>query len=195
MLFLNLTPMLILQLVLIVCLFVAMTLIVWTFLKTGTAPMPSFGKARRAMLASAEIGSAGPIIDLGSGWGTLALAFARKYPDHWVIGYELSLVPYLASFLLKLISRQGNLAFYRRNFFEADLSGAGLLLCYLSPRGMLLLGEKLDNELRGDAHLVSNTFALSFHRAQGVIRLTDLYRTPVYLYHLGLETPVRAGND
>jgi hypothetical protein len=64
--------------------------IVWFTLRLGIAPMPSSARACRAMITACENAPPGPVVDLGSGWGTLAIAFARRYPGRRVVGYELS---------------------------------------------------------------------------------------------------------
>ena len=84
--------MLIIEIILIACITFAGISIVLTSMKTGISPSPSSGKAVRAMLAAIEDSGTGPIVDLGSGWGTLVIALAGKYPNRQVVGYELSLV-------------------------------------------------------------------------------------------------------
>ena len=121
-------------------------------------------------------------MDLGSGWGTLVIALARKYPDRKVIGYELSFVPWLFSLIRKSVSGLDNLLLYRKDFLDADLSDASVLTCYLFPRGMVSLEDKLDRENVNDVLIVSSTFALPSSEPVKVIRVKDMYRTPVYLY-------------
>ena len=43
----------------------------------------------------------GAIIDLGSGWGNFVIPIAKRTPERQVIGYELSLLPWLISTVLK----------------------------------------------------------------------------------------------
>lgn len=174
--------MLILEIILIALLVAAALSIVRIYLKTGISPMPSSGKALRAVLGSVEIKKEGHIIDLGSSWGILAAAFARKYPGHKVIGYELSTVPWLISIMLKRLSGLNNLFFYRRDFLETDLSEAVLLICYLSSDGMSILRRKLEEEGNREMVIVSNAFALPSCQPDRVIRLNDIYRTPIYVY-------------
>ena len=113
----------------------------------------------------------------------MVIAFARKYPQKQVIGYELSLLPWMYSVIRKKLLGLNNLQIYRRNFFSADLKTAGLLVCYLFPKGMSKLKQKLDSE---DIHvtMVSNTFALPDCKASMKINLDDVYHTPIYFYRL-----------
>ncbi|KXS51512.1 MAG: hypothetical protein AWU57_4106, partial [Marinobacter sp. T13-3] len=61
----------------------------------------------------------GPVYDLGSGWGGLVIRLAQKYPDRKIVGYEVSLVPWLVSVFFKKILRLGNLEIYKKNFLQA----------------------------------------------------------------------------
>lgn len=171
------------HIVILVLVFLVLVSIVWTTLRLGISPMPSSAKARQAMLAEGGKAGEGIIVDLGSGWGTLAMAFARQYPQRQVIGYELSFFPWLISVLLKNIFVLNNLVFYRRNFFDADLSNAAVLLCYLYPRGMTALRDQLSSAAMGGTLVISNTFALPEFKPVKVVRLNDLYLTPIYIYH------------
>tara|TARA_R110002095_G_scaffold101625_5_gene89298 strand:+ start:506 stop:1057 length:552 start_codon:yes stop_codon:yes gene_type:complete len=171
----------ILELILLVFVLLTVLSIVWSTLQTGISPMMSSGKACQAMLASIDRPANGPLIDLGSGWGTLALA--RKHPGQQVIGYELSWFPWLVSMIRKYSLRLDNLTLYRKDFNNAELSNASILFCYLFPGGMVALHKKLKRELLNEILIVSNTFALPSYQPTKVIRLKDFYRTPIYLYY------------
>lgn len=145
--------------------------------------MPSSTKAYKTILEHAEINDEGAIIDLGSGWGTLVVKFAQKYPHKQVIGYELSLLPWLFSLLRKKLLGVDNLKIYRHDFFNADLTTAGLLVCYLFPKGMSKLKQKLDADDL-NINVVSNTFALPSTEAVMKINLKDAFHTPIYFYRL-----------
>ncbi len=165
----------------VVC--VALVSIVWSTLRLGISPMPSSAKARHVMLVEGERAREGTIVDLGSGWGTLAMAFARQYPNRQVVGYELSFFPWFISIVLKHILVLDNLVFYRRNFLQTDLNGAAIILCYLHPEGMTAMKDKLSKAVMGGAVVISNTFALPDFPAAKVVRLDDFYLTPIYVYH------------
>jgi trans-aconitate methyltransferase len=171
----------ILQATLLAITFLAAASIIWFSLATGIGPVPSTRRARQAMLAVVQAAPAGPVMDLGSGWGTLAIAAARRFPEREVVGYELSWVPWAVSWLLKHAFALNNLSFRREDFLRADVSKASVLLCYLFHRGMQPLAEKLARE-GPPAVLVSNTFALPSAQAEEVTQLDDLYRTRIYVY-------------
>lgn len=159
----------------------AASIVVFT-LRIGISPMPSSRKARQAMLAAATNAPDGPIVDLGSAWGTLAIAFAKAYPQRQVIGYELSWLPWLFSLALKFLCRVPNVSFHRADFRQAPLNGATVLLCYLFRRGMQELEDRFQREGHMPPVLISNTFALPSMPPTTVITLDDMYRTRIYVY-------------
>jgi len=161
--------------------------IVWSSLRTGITPVPSNRKARQAILTASEHAPEGIIVELGSGWGTLALALAKKYPLQQVIGYELSLAPWLVSLCRQKLHRLHNLSLRRKNFLTCNLADAKLLVCYLYPGGMTKLHHKLQVEKPEVDILISNTFALPNTEPEQVIRLNDLYRSPIYVYRFAKE--------
>ncbi len=177
--------------------------IVWSTLQTGISPMMSSGKACQAMLdamevSEKEVSEKEPLIDLGSGWGTLVIAVARKYPDQQVIGYELSWFPWLVSVIRKSVLRLDNLRLYRQDFNKAELGRAAILFCYLFPGGMVDLHKKLKRERFNEILIVSNTFALPSCQPAKIIRLEDIYKTPIYVYHWQPEctlTPLVNNDD
>ncbi len=171
------------ELILLVFVVLIAISIVWSTLQTGISPMMSSGKACQAMLAAIDRPANGPLIDLGSGWGTLVIAVARKYPHQQVLGYELSWFPWLVSIIRKYSLGLDNLTLYRKDFKHAELSNAAILFCYLFPGGMVALHKKLDRERFSEILIVSNTFALPSCQPEKVIRLNDIYQTPVYIYH------------
>ncbi len=171
---------LILNGVIILCSLVILCSIVAYTLITGISPMPSTRKAVNAMVDLIPAG--GAMADAGSGWGTLAIAAARKYPDRKVVGYELSPVPWFFSVVRKCILGVHNLEFHRKDFLKADLAGISVLLCYLCPRCMIRLEKKFVNEGFPVRMAVSSTFRFPGLRAARTIYVKDRYRTPVYIY-------------
>jgi len=174
--------MLIIEIILITCITFAGISVVLTSMKTGVSASPSSSKTYRAIATAMENSGTGPIVDLGSGWGTLVVALARKYPHRKVIGYELSFVPWLFSLICKSVSGLDNLILHHRDFLDADLSDASVLTCYLFPRGMVSLEDKLDRENASNVLIVSSSFALPSSEPTKVIRVKDIHRTSVYLY-------------
>ena len=129
-------------LLLITAIFITVSLI-YSTVKLGISPMPSSNKAYNTMIKLVDVTGTGPIIDLGSGWGNLVIRIARKNPERQVIGYELSLLPWLTSTLLKKILGLQNLTLYRQNFYNENLPDASVLVCYLYPEAMKKIKNKI----------------------------------------------------
>ena len=152
--------------------------------------MPSSKKARNAIIQLIEAAGEGtatgteswPIVDLGSGWGSLIIRLAMRYPGRQIVGYELSVLPWLVTVLISKLLGLKNLTVYRGDFLKADLSASSIMLCYLFPKGMTALDAKLAEQEKRVQYLISNNFSLASHSSIKVIQLDDLYKSPVYLY-------------
>ena len=158
--------------------------ITYNTVKLGISPMPSSKKAYQAVNRLIDESETGPIIDLGSGWGNLVIRMAKEYPQREVIGYELSILPWLTTSALKYILCLKNLTLYKQDFYHADLSSASVLVCYLFPAAMAKIKIKLQLEQPKINYLISNNFALPSSQFEKVIQLDDFYKSPVYLYRI-----------
>ncbi len=163
---------------------------------TGASPLPTSGAVRDTMLAVLDVAEAaaegapdrlagGPIFELGSGWGGLALALARRYPSSPVRAFEVSLLPWAFSYVRQLAGGPANLRFHLKNFSSADLGDAALVVCYLPGPAMEKLKPKLMAELPAGALVLSNTFALRGWDAIDVRTAPDAHASQVYLYRVG----------
>lgn len=167
----------------------ACALIVIYSLRTGISPMPSTPRARARILATLSEDTAGPIYELGFGWGNLAFALADRFPNAEVIGYELSPVPYLVSLLRQRLFPRQNLSFRREDFFSVPLEQASVIVCYLCPPLMRRLARKLEREAKPGTLVLSNTFSIPDWSATAVHPLHDLYDNRVYAYRTGGAQP------
>ena len=163
--------------------------IVWSTLRTGISPMPSSQKARRAILDLLDSEHPGPIYELGSGWGQLAIDLARQNPQRDVVGYEMSLLPYLYARLSRRALGVANVSFRRENFFNAPLQEAPVWICYLYPGAMTRLAESLSIMDDRTVLIISNTFRLPGFEAEHTLELNDLHRTYVYRYLIQSKHP------
>lgn len=174
--------------VVIAAVFIVGASIIFSTLKIGISPMPSSKKAYQAIIALADETGTGPIYDLGSGWGSLVIRLAREYPDRQIVGYELSLFPWLTTKIIKRVLGLSNLVVHREDFLKADLSGATVITCYLFPAAMAEIESKLKHGKGKLRFIISNNFALPSYQACKVVQLNDFYQSPVYLYHMTLRT-------
>lgn len=146
--------------------------------------MPSSKKAYHAMVQLINETGTGPIIDLGSGWGNFVIRIAKRYPNRQIVGYELSILPWLISTLFKRILGLKNLNLHRQNFYNANLPAASVIVCYLFPEAMDKIKHKLLLEQPEISFLISNNFALPLCQYDKIIQLDDFYRSPIYLYKI-----------
>ena len=145
--------------------------------------------ARRQMMAllesalqSTTLPSTLGIADMGSGWGTLVVALARRYPQRLIVGYELSWLPWLVSCGLKHLLGLSNVTLLRCDFAQADLQRIGAVVCYLCPQAMRHLHHTLMHRPHQVRCIISHTFALPQCVAAAQRSIPDLYHSPIYRY-------------
>jgi len=163
-----------------VALLILFSLIFYT-LKNGISPMPTSEKVKRALMDVLPDLEDGVIIDLGSGWGNLIFPLASRYQDCHIFGYENSPIPFWFS---SLLNHKKNLKIRKANFFDISLQDADMVICYLFPKGMEKLKEKLEKELKPGTHVVSHTFAIPEWEPKTVIEVSDLHHSKIYLYEV-----------
>ena len=145
--------------------------------------MPTCAKVQKELLSALPEHLEGTILELGSGWGTLAFALGRRYPNCQVIGFEISTIPYLISLLLQRITKQKNVTFKKKNFLKEPLSQATMLVCYLFPVAMQNLKDKLEKDGNNTGQLiVSHTFYIPGWKPEKTLEVPDLYHTKIFFY-------------
>lgn len=171
----------------------AIVLVLVGTVRSKVPPMPTSAPVKRVMFSMMPAHINGTVYELGAGWGGLAVALARRYPDRPVIAVEISPLPWLVSRLRARLSGLKNLTVRYGDALKLDLADAGLIVCYLCPDVMAPLQEKLAAELPAGACVVSNTFALSGWQPSTAQHAEDLHRSPVYLYDIsGKNAPSTA---
>ena len=166
----------------------AVVTIVVTTLRVGITPMPSSRKACEAIASAIPPNTDGPIIDLGSGWGTIVFSLAQSFPQATIKGIELSPIPWAVSRVGAFLRRSPNLEIQRGNFRDIQLEHAKVVVCYLFPGGMAYLKTKFENELKPNTLVVSNTFRLAGWEPEQVITLNDIHKTPIYRYRVPTDS-------
>src|SRR5947208_1496628 len=91
----------------VIAVFVIISIVYFSF-QTGISPMPSSKLATKALLDLIPI-QKGVIYELGSGWGTIALKLAKKYPHCHIIAMEISWIPWIFSKIRAFFSQCSNL--------------------------------------------------------------------------------------
>ncbi len=154
---------------------------------TGVPPMAS-GAAEAAdvitLLRQTGLPPRAVIYELGSGWGSLAIALAQAFPDAQVRGIEISPLPFWVS---RLRTRGlANLTLTRGDFHTQDLRDADAVTCYLMTKPMPKLASLLDRTLRFGTPVVSLSFwfrdreVTASLKSGGLLSATALYYWPAH---------------
>lgn len=122
------------------------------------------------------------IIDIGSGLGGLVLYLDKNYPQHQVLGVELSWLPWLASWLRARFSKCCA-QFLRIDYADLDFAQFDVVFAYLSPVAMPALWYKAHAEMRTGSILLSNEFVVPEHPADLTVQ-TEQMRTPLYAWYI-----------
>jgi hypothetical protein len=125
------------------------------------------------------------ILELGSGWGTLAFAAAKACPHAQIRGFEISPVPLHFSRLKRWLGRYHNVTFSSQNFFDVNMGDADIILTYLIQPLMEELRIKFGKELKPGTIVISNTFPISGwvpHHEETIQNF--IYTLKVYTYRV-----------
>ena len=154
---------------------------------TGVPPMSSNAAEAAdvvALLRRAGLPPRAVIYELGSGWGSLAIALAQAFPDTQVRGIEISPLPHWVS---RLRTRGlANLTLTRGDFYTHDLSDADAVTCYLMMKPMPKVAGFLDRTLRFGTPVVSLSFwfrdreVTASLKSAGLLSATALYYWPAH---------------
>ena len=148
----------------------------WSHIK-GAPWIPTRMKKVRKMLSLLNIQPDEVIYDLGCGDGRFIVTAARRF-DAKAVGIEINLLLYLwCQVLITVLGLRRRVKVVYGNFFKHDLSNADVVICYLLQETNDKLEEKLIQELKPTARVVSNSFL--FHRLQ--IANEDTYKG-IYVY-------------
>ena len=149
-------------------------------IKNGIGPTPTSIKVKNTILKNLPPIETGQITILGSGFGSLLIPIAKKFPHLKVVGIENSPFVFLISKSFSWM--YPNVEIKKNDFFEDNLGGNKLLVCYLYPVAMEKLQSKFFLELDDKTWIVTHTFAFRGLKESNLYYADDLYKTPVYLY-------------
>ena len=167
---------------LIVMIIVALSLI-WTD-RRGAPWVPTPTKKVRQMLTLAKVRPDDLVYDLGCGDGRTIIIAARRYGAR-AVGIEIDPLRYLwCQALISVLGLRGRVRIVYGNFFKHDLSNADVVFCYLLQKTNDRLEEKLKDELKPGARIVSNTFTFSTLKPAA-----ENVDAKLYLYHQRGEPP------
>jgi len=133
----------------------------------------------KKIIAELEIKTGALVYDLGCGSGDF-LRLAKKFQPVRSIGLEIS--PW-AYFIATLKSwRHQEITIKLKNFFQEDLTAADLVYVYLLPRLMEKVTQKLEQELKPGAQVVTVGSPLTGWTAKKKIVLEEKVNYNAYLY-------------
>lgn len=161
---------------------VAVVIVVDT-LRLGMGPMPTRPRVQDALLHLLPSTPA-RILELGCGWGGLALALAKSRPGARVEGWEAAWVPWAVAALRARILGGGRVQIHRGDLHDADVREADVVVVYLHAAGMARLATRLRDMPPGSC-VLSNTFGLRGWTPDETVVLDDALRTHVYRYRVG----------
>ena len=124
-------------------------------------PIPTSPRTRRRMIEAIRKlrpagATGGLILDPGCGFGGLALALARAFPEAEVVGIDLQPLLLLVARLRARLLGLRNVTFRRGDLFEEDYRGVQVIACFLFGNVMKQLYAKWDAELQDGCVVVSN---------------------------------------
>jgi len=127
------------------------------------------------------------LVDLGCGDGRVLREAQKRYGVQ-TIGYEINPLAYLKARLFSF--GPNKIKIRRENFWEADLSRADVVFCYLYPDVMQKMADKLKFGLKPGAVVVSSNFSLPGFMPRKVLRLkSSFHNDPIYVYQIASKRP------
>lgn len=153
-----------------------------TFWRTDRSRVPLYLTNAMASEALAALLPATPVavVDLGCGDGGLLRRLARARPDCRFVGFEHAPLPWACA---RLRCRGlPNVEIRFGDFWSHPLGGYALVYAFLSPVPMHRLWIKAKSEMRADALLVSNSFAVPDIPPESTVEVADARQTRFYCY-------------
>ena len=139
------------------------------FTRAPFIPLPAAKVAK--VIESLQLQPGSVLYDLGSGEGRILFAAARQEPAARVIGIEKALVPTILACLRRRHAGLAHVEIVKQNIFATDVSSATHVFCYLMPKMMQDVEEKLKHELQPGARVISCDFALPTREPNATVAL------------------------
>ena len=150
--------------------------------KTGGAMFATTHNSKIKKVLEAVTMLPGQVVyDLGCGDGRFLIAVVRKYKVK-AIGFEINPWAYMLS-KLKVRLWHTNVLIHFKDFWKADLGSADIVFCYLFPDVMERLKEKLSQELKVGAKVISCNFEIPGWRPEKIITASHpAHNDPIFIY-------------
>lgn len=152
--------------------------------RVGAVPMPSSPQIHRAVVEEiARVPGARRVVEVGSGWGGLAVRIARSQPGMRVVGVEASAVPWLVSRVRRAIpGAPENLEFRRADFRSTRIEAHTVYVCYLSPSAMRSVRDVFEDGAREGVVVISALFAVREWQSIRTRTARDVHTTRIFVY-------------
>lgn len=172
-------------------LIVPLFLLIGVFLIFGTAMyasfsaapwLPVFKKDIKRIIRLANLKPGEVVYDLGSGDARVLIGLANNTDASRVIGYEISLMFYIISYLRILflgLSKKAEIRF--GNFLYRDLGNADVIFFFLTPMAMKKIKPKFKKELKKGTRILSYSFSIPGWKKIAVDRPNE-HDMPIHIY-------------
>ncbi len=115
----------------------------------------------REMLELARVCSKDIVYDLGCGDGRMLFTAVQEFGAHKAVEYEIRQDLYESSKQeIQHQNLQNQITMIKGNLLDADLSGASVIVLYLSPKANERLRPKLEDEAKPGTRIVSYDFQI-----------------------------------
>lgn len=151
----------------------------------GVPYVPIKRKNIRQLLSWGGLSANDIFYDLGCGDARVMIAAIKDFGVKNVVGYEITPWSYLeARFAVWFYGLSECAKIIRKNFFQADLSGASFIYAYLFPKPIDQLVHKLAKELKSGSKILCPSFPVNLarHPEFKLLKSEKLDKITAYLY-------------
>ncbi len=161
--------------------------IIISILRGIIPPMPSSPKvvAEIIKIIKKENTSNEPIVEIGCGYGFTLFRLAHSFPDRQIIGYEISLLPYLVVNLIKRLAKAKNVKIIYGNAFKLIEKENVKMSCCVA---YLYDGKKINEDMEKvylnnvTDIMVLNSYPLKNFNPSYISENIDVFKSKIYAY-------------
>lgn len=126
----------------------------------GNPFVPTPSKSIEQIMSDVPLTSKDIVYDMGSGDGRVIFAVSKKHVAK-AVGVEYAWYLYLLSLGKRLFCKERkHIVFLKKDMFHVDVSDGTVIFCYILPRFLSTMEEKLERELKKGTKVISYTFPL-----------------------------------
>ena len=149
----------------------------------GYAPIiPTRSKVIKTVMAEVSPQDGCAVYELGCGSAGFLRAVEDEFPHiKKLIGIECFFFPYVIG-KIQTSLRKSKIKILKGNFLRINLKDADIIYCFLNKPMMLKLKEKLQQECRPGAQIISYQFRLPGLKPKKIIDIQNNGKDRVYFY-------------